>query len=293
MLGILAATLLFPTLRQAAQPPSSGRMALFAVYSSIKPHLRNNQFGIPLHLRSKDESRRRSADLYGVFDYPFAEVSDALREPPTWCKIAPLDLNIKACTFSMVNGQWHLTLYAGRKYYQYAEDAHALNLTFEVVAEQPDYLDIALHAGKGPLFTRDYLIRLEAAPIGPARTFVHFSYAYSYGLWANLAMKTYFSTLARNKEGFSIVGTDAKGKPVYVHGPRGAVERNAVRYYLALLAYMETLKYPEGTRFEKRIEKWYELTERYPLQLYEMDRDEYLESKRREHDNQLRLQSNK
>ncbi len=278
---------------QAGEPSSSGKEALFATYSSIKPFLRKNQFGIPLYLRSKEQSRRQSADLYGVFDYSFTGISDALRKPPAWCEIAPLDFNIKTCTFGKVDARWHLTLYAGRKYYQPPKAAHALDFTFQEVANRSDYLDVVLHAGKGPLFTRDYLIRLEAAPIDPDRTFVHLSCVYRYGLWARLAIKAYFSTLASNKKGFSIVGADEKGKPVYVHGLRGAVERNAVRYYLALLAYMETLKYPEEIRFEKSLESWYELTERYPLQLYEMDRNEYLEIKRREHDNQLRLQIGK
>ncbi len=72
-------------------------------------------------------------------------------------------------------------------------------------------------------------------------------------------------------------------------GMRGAVERNAVRYYLALLAYLDTMALPADQRFEKRINEWFDLTARYP-QLYEMDKEQYLADKRREHRDQLRLQ---
>ncbi|MBP1752878.1 MAG: hypothetical protein H6Q57_1714, partial [Geobacteraceae bacterium] len=80
------------------------------------------------------------------------------------------------------------------------------------------------------------------------------------------------------------------GEPVYVSGVRGSVERNAVRYYLAIQTYMDTLSIPWNQRFEKRISRWFDLTARFPRQLYEMDKGEYLATKRREHNNQLMLQ---
>ena len=36
-----------------------------------------------------------------------------------------------------------------------------------------------------------------------------------------------------------------------------------LRYYLAILAYLDTLKIPAEQRFEKRISQWYALTGRY------------------------------
>ncbi len=275
---------------QAAEPASPGNTALLEKYSFIKTELAKNQFGVPLYLLSKAEARQQLADLYGIFDYPFSDIREALNSPADWCDIIPLDLNIKACTFARENGQWHLTLYAGRKYYQSPGEAYKLNFKFQVAVERPDYLDVTLDAEKGPFLTEDYRIRLEAVPLGAAKSFVHFSYAYRYGLLAGLATKSYFATIGRNKRGFSVVASDKDGKPIYAGGPRGAVERNAVRYYLALQAYMDTLKFPENERFKKRLGRWFTLTERYPEQLYEMSRDEYLDSKKREHENQLMLQ---
>jgi hypothetical protein len=122
------------------------------------------------------------------------------------------------------------------------------------------------------------------------RTVIHFSYDYSYGALARAAIKTYYATLGRDKRGFSIISAGNDGAPVYVAGVRGSLERNAVRYYFAIQTYMDALKFPPNQRFEKRNNRWYDLTARFPRQLYELDKGEYLANKRREHANQQRLQ---
>jgi len=53
---------------------------------------------------------------------------------------------------------------------------------------------------------------------------------------------------------------------------------------------MDTLEIPSDQRFEKRISRWFYLTARFPRQLYEMGKGQYLANKRREHNNQLILQ---
>jgi hypothetical protein len=67
------------------------------------------------------------------------------------------------------------------------------------------------------------------------------------------------------------------------------VERNVMRYYLAVQAFLETQSVPEPERFERRLGRWFELTGRYP-QLHEVDWEEYLETKRRERLDLLRQQ---
>jgi len=133
---------------------------------------------------------------------------------------------------------------------------------------------------------------LEAAPLDATGTFVHFSYSYRYGFFSSLAAEGYFATIGRDKTGFSITGSDKNGNPVYAGGIRGALERNAVRYYFALQAYMDTLDIPGKGRLRKRLGRWFDLTARFPRQLYEMSRDEYIADKEREHDNQIALQKN-
>jgi hypothetical protein len=63
-----------------------------------------------------------------------------------------------------------------------------------------------------------------------------------------------------------------------------------VRYYLALQAFLETQHLQPDLRFAAATVLWYDLTEQFHDQLYEMDRAAYLDIKRRERIQQLRLQ---
>jgi hypothetical protein len=67
-----------------------------------------------------------------------------------------------------------------------------------------------------------------------------------------------------------------------VGSTRGLVERNTMRYYLAIDAYLAALSLPPAERAEKRLQTWFAATERFPRQLHEMDRASYLEMKHKE-----------
>ncbi len=275
---------------RAVEPAFSKGKVLLEKYAELKAELKKNHFGLPIHVESKEQGRSLHGEVFGVVHYPYARLGSALESPASWCGIAPLDPNIKACTFRNTDDQCQLTLYSGRKYYQPPEEVYQLKFRFNLVAGTPEYMGIFLAADKGPLRTTNYRILFEAVPLDGERTFVHFSYAYRNSLLAEMLTGVYFATLGHDKKGFTVVGRDENGDPEYVGGVRGAVERNAVRYYLALLAYLDTMALPADQRFEKRMNEWFDLTARYPLQLYEMDREQYLADKRREHRDQLRLQ---
>jgi hypothetical protein len=287
---VLATTLFQPHFVLAAASLSSDGQALLDRYSALKTKLGKNQFGIPLYLESTEKFSSLHVDMYGIFAYPFDSVRDSLQTPDNWCDIKLLLINIKACTSREVADQRLLTLYSGRKYYQSPKDAFKLDLSFHVAAAEKGYLNIELAGKNGPLGTRDHRIRFEAAPIDNDRTFIHFRYDYSFGLPARAAMAGYYATIGRNKKGFSVSATDKRGNPVYVNGARGSLERTAVRSYFAIQTYMDTLGIPANRRFEQRIHRWYDLTERFPRQLHELGKGEYLANKRREHRNQLMLQ---
>jgi len=123
---------------------------------------------------------------------------------------------------------------------------------------------------------------LEAVPLDAKRTFVHMSYAYGYGFAARMAMEGYLATLGRNKVGFTITGQAHDGKPVHMGNVRGVVERNTMRYYLAVEAYLGALGLPPAEQSERRMRDWYASIERYPVQLHELERNQYLEMKRKE-----------
>lgn len=100
----------------------------------------------------------------------------------------------------------------------------------------------------------------------------------------------YFATLGRGKVGFTVTGTDRNGNPVSIGGLRGAVEHSAIRYYFAIQSFINTLRYPEKSRFSMMISGWYDLTTRCRKQLFDLDKEDYLTSKTKEHMNQVILQ---
>ena len=274
----------------AAEKPGQGAELLRDTYRRNMGRLEQNSFGFPLLLESFERDNRVQVDVYGVFDYPFGSVANVLNVPANWCDIVSLHPNVKACTYRELPGGWLLTFHIGRKGYQPPEDTRQVLYQYRKVVQQPEYLDITLSADAGPFGTNDHRMRFEALPLEGGRTFVHVSYAYSDSVALRLAEKVYFATLGRSKVGFTQTGTAKNGNPVYIGGPRGAIERNAVRYYFAIQSFMNTLRYPEERRFSMRINEWYDLTNRYRRQLFELEKDEYLAFKTMEQKNQVILQ---
>jgi hypothetical protein len=258
---------------------------LRARYSALQPQLRNNQFQRPLHLDSSETANGVNGDIHALINYPFATVVAALNSPGQWCDILMLHLNTKYCRATMAGQENVLNVRIGKKHDQPVNEAHQLAFAYRVAAQSPDYLQVTLNADEGPLSTRDYHIVLEAIPLDNGRTFIHLSYAYAYGVTGRLAMQAYLGTIGRNKVGFTVAGTD-DGQPHYIGGMRGVVERNTMRYYLAIEAYLGALSAPPPARLEKRLQDWFAASERYPRQLHEMERDAYLDMKRREHQRQ-------
>ena len=83
-----------------------------------------------------------------------------------------------------------------------------------------------------------------------------------------------------------MIGRDNDGQIKYIAGLRGLVERNTMRYYLAIEAYLGALSAVPAARLEKRLTDWYAAVERFPRQLHEIGLQDYLEMKRREYQRQ-------
>jgi hypothetical protein len=151
-----------------------------------------------------------------------------------------------------------------------------MRLEYRVTASQPEYFDISLAAQEGPFNTKEHRFKIEAAPLDKDKTLIHLRHSFAYSSLEYYLMKMF----GGSQVGFSVTGTDSDGKPAYTDGLRGEVERNAICYYLAILAYLDTLKVPAGQRFEKRISQWYDYSTRYKRQLFETTKEEYLAYKR-------------
>lgn len=273
--GMGAACLLALTgLQAAAQDAGSLR----AKHGQLAEQLRNNPYGRALHIDSTESPNALQGDVYALLDHPFADVKEALRSPDAWCDIMLLPFNTKYCRAS----EERLAVRIGRKYNQPVEQAYRLDFSFRNSAASDDYLETRLNAAQGPVGTRDYRIRVEAVPVEGGKTFLHLSYSYGYGTAGKIAMSAYLSTAGADKIGFGVKGRDGGGKPIYQDGVRGAIERNAMRYYLAIDSYLDA----PGNQVEKRINHWFSATERYPRQLREMDRNTYVTMKRAEYERQ-------
>jgi hypothetical protein len=263
--------------------------SLKARHATLREQLANNPFRRPIHLESTERKHELKGEVYAQLDKPFALLALPLQGTDHWCDILILHLNVKSCRPSTSTSSSALSMHIGRKYDQPLADTYAFEFLYKVLAVQPDYLQVELSAPLGPMGTSDYHVVLEVVQLDANRSFLHMSYAYKYGSIASVAMGSYLATSGRNKVGFSVVKTNAAGEPVYIRGVRGIVERNTMRYYLAIEAYVDALTAPKSQQLEKRLNDWYSAGEQYPMQLHEMERADYIAMKHKEVQRQLAL----
>jgi hypothetical protein len=256
--------------------------ALHARHASLRPALAASPFKRPLLLQANNSTDTPHGDVYSIVDHGFQTVSGALQAADNWCDMLLLQFNVKRCAPGGRAPEEKLHVAIGRKAEQPAKDAYPVDFAYRVLATRPDYLAVQLSAADGPFGTSDYQLTLEAVPLDTAHSFIHLSYAYTNGLAARLATQAYLATAGRHKVGFTVVGRDGEGRPQYVKGMQGIAERNTMRYFLAVDAYLDTLNVPAAQQAEQRLKHWFTATERYPQQLHELQWPEYLAMKRRE-----------
>jgi len=267
-----------PALAQASSPAAR----LQARYLSLQGQLSDNVFQRPLYLDSTETPEGLKGEIYAVIDHPYANVSPALREMEHWCDILILHLNIKNCrALSSATGRT-LIVSLGRKFDEPLDQAYPVSFDYRVSVANDHYLRVLLLADTGPVGSRNYQIALEAVPLPGGRTFIHLSYSYDLGLTARLALKGYLATLGSDKVGFSVIAGKPGDEPALVDGVRGVVERNTMRYYLAIEAYLGSLAVPPADQLEKRLHDWFAATELFRRQLHEIEEGEYLAMKRKE-----------
>ena len=276
-LGLLAGACM-----AAAAAEAGATQALLATYQRMGPQLERSSFGRPMLLESAETADGLQGDIHAVLGHSLAEVRAALAGPAQWCALLSLHVNNRRCRVGKAQqGSGDvLTLSVVRRYDMPVEDAFELPFVYRVVSAAPDHLAVEMAAASGPLGTSNYRVTLDAVALGKRKTFVHFRYAYEHNTMARLATQAYLATFGSHKVGFTVVGREPDGQPRYIGGLRGLVERNAVRYFLALDAYLAGTAGPAPEQFERRLGHWFGSIERYPRQLREFDRTTYLALKR-------------
>jgi hypothetical protein len=275
---------------------SSGAAALLAKYETLTGPLSQNAFQRPMYLESSEASGGLKGDIYAVVEQPFAVIDAALNSPTQWCEAMILHINNRQCQLSNPNGNSNgttmVTLSIVRKYDQPLEQAFRVPFAYRKETHSAGYFSSRLSADSGPMGTSNYQIVLEAVPLAGKRSFLHFAYSYDTNFIAKATMAAYLATFGSSKMGFTVVQPLIQSEPVgegsreikqelvYIRGMRGLMERNAMRYYLAIEAYLAHMTAPVSEQLDKRLNSWFTQIERYPKQLHEADRATYLRLKR-------------
>lgn len=247
---------------------------------ALAGQLARNVYLRPLVIESVEGANSVSGNAYAVLESPFSKVSTTLNSPAQWCDVLILHLNTKYCRAATDVGPEKLAVKIGRKIPQKLKDASSLEFNYRLVAASSDYLSVRMNSDKGPLGTSNYRIELHAIPLPDGKTFMHLGYSYNFGFTSRMAMQAYLGTLGSGKVGFTPVSGSPKTE--YVGGVRGAVERNTMRYYLAIEAYLASLGLPAARQTDQRLHHWFDATEEYRLQLHEVEKEDYLAMKREE-----------
>ena len=251
----------------------------------------------PVYLQSSETADRLEGEVLALIEHPVQVVRMALAQAPAWCDILILHLNVKYCRVAPApeaGATPSLEVGLGRKFDEPLSSVHWLLFNFRTAEDQPAaererrWPEVELFAPEGPLDTRDIRITVRTAPATADRTLLQLRYSYAQGPAARWALQLYLATVGRHKLGFSMTTdrdrrADRPGAaPQPVTGVRALLERNTVRYYLAIDAYLDALALPPPQQLERRLLDWFAATERHPAQLHELDGETYLQMKRQE-----------
>ncbi|MDP3810359.1 MAG: hypothetical protein Q8Q78_05070 [Hydrogenophaga sp.] len=263
-----------------AQVPSPDAMR--AQFAALREKGTGELVNSSVYLRSTESADRMQGEVHAVIDEPFEQVRQELARADRWCDVLILHINVKYCRATRTAAGEQLVSGVGRKFDQPLSEVYWVRFGFKVAADRSDHLLVELRAPSGPLATRDYRIVVEVVPHTGGQSLVRMTYSYGFGTAARWAMKTYLATLGRGKSGFTVVGQSADGQPIRVDGVRGVVERNTLRYYLALQSRLQSHDAPRTAQLQQSLQRWFSATERYAEQLHEMERADYVAMKLKE-----------
>lgn len=243
----------------------------------------------PFLIKSREQGDLLAARVLMKLPVSHTEFREILSHPRLWCEFLILHLNIKSCVTERQQGKDILVLFAGRKHYQPPEITYRLEYRFQLMDNRDKYFEVMLDAPNGPLSTSNYRIHVQAIPYKNV-TLMALGLNYTQSFISRAATYSYLNTLGRNKVGFSLQSNTNADPPVYVSGVKGVIERNVMRYFLALQSYLQAEARLEPDSFKRLLITWYQSTEQYHQQLYEYEQDVYLQAKQKEYLNQQKLQ---
>lgn len=240
--------------------------------------------GLPLHAKVSVADNVVDSDTLAVVARPAAQVMALLGSARGWCEINLLQPNVKACAVEPSADGQRILIHVGTKYFQPVE-LTPLKKSFELRVERREsgYLAVRLWPEPERLAEGARPALIEVVALDGKRTGLRMRNHDPLSTGERLLSAGYFTTVGRDKVGFSTAGVDADGKPALVGGLVGGIERNIVRHFLAIETLLDANAYGAGLPLERRLSHWFALTERHARQLHELDWADYRDIKRREY----------
>lgn len=130
---------------------------------------------------------------------------------------------------------------------------------------------VALRADRAAMGVRDAGLSVVARQ-GGTGVELELEYGLRPSIRSRLATRAYLVGEAGSRPGISY-STGSDGTRDYVTGVRALIERNAMRYFLALLATFETDD-PASA-----VNAWYDMASHYKADLAEQDKEVYVDSR--------------
>ena len=233
-----------------------------------------------LYLQSTVTDLHAQGQVLARLPMPLTQARAALRSPQSWCLLLMLHPNVWGCEVpDAVQGQTTLQMLMGQQRVAVIGSTHRLTLAWKLARDDETGLALELMAEQGPMGTRDYRIAARIEALDEAHSALELRYSSAFtrtGLWL---AELYVNTAGRHRVGFTVDSYDARGQPVLVRGLRGSVERNTMRFHLAVQSWLGVQSLPPAQRIPRALQAWFDGSEQHAAQLHEVERDEYLRMK--------------
>jgi len=234
----------------------------------------------PLAVVSQLEEDLARVAISATIPVEFDQLRAFYRDDSNWCHGFIANIYVKAC---YKKGDLVRIFYDNNDAYQELSSAFRFDYRIEGQSLDANELLISLVAESGPLGSKDYRLRIEAQATTDNQSNIRLVYQSRYGFVARSALFIYLKTLGSGKIGFS---HEPNGQPV--KGIRGILERNAMRYLLALCAYFAN-RNPLKT-LQDTLKNWHDYARVFNKELQEIDWIDYQKLKLQEYQDQQKLQ---
>ena len=74
---------------------TSGYNLFFSEFQAIDHLLQNNQYGVPVHIKSRNKENSAAGEVFARINHNFNSIAASLDSPRHWCDVLLLHINVK------------------------------------------------------------------------------------------------------------------------------------------------------------------------------------------------------